>query len=66
MNRERSHYMRPQDGEEYEEELEQIRCVSFLLNFWLISPTPRRYEDFTTIGMSAVTLHLVVSFISLM
>ncbi|KAF9227018.1 Cl-channel protein [Gyrodon lividus] len=33
MSRERAHYRRPQDGQEYEEELEQIR----------------RYEDFTTI-----------------
>ncbi|KAH0828174.1 chloride channel [Lanmaoa asiatica] len=33
MTPERGHYIRPQDGEEYEEELEQIR----------------RYEDFTTI-----------------
>jgi chloride channel 3/4/5 len=32
MTRERGRYMRPQDGEEYEEELDEIRFVSFLFN----------------------------------
>lgn len=32
MTRGRGRYMRPQDGEEYEDDLDEIRFVSFLFN----------------------------------
>lgn len=32
MTRERGRYRRPRNGDEYEEELEQIRFISFLFN----------------------------------